>query len=188
MQHAGRVLAVVSGAKEKQLVALARDGSASAAAELVDRHWTKAWKVAYAVTGHRALADDAAQEGVLRAMRALETFDDRRPFWPWLKRIVVNRAIEELRHESRLASAERRYEELWARPENEPPGDSSGEVAAAVAGLTPVRRLVVVLHYWLDYSVEEIAAQLELPVGTVASRLSRALAQLRSDLEHEHVG
>jgi RNA polymerase sigma-70 factor (ECF subfamily) len=178
----------VSGAKEKQLVALARDGSASAAAELVDRHWTKAWKVAYAVTGHRALADDAAQEGVLRAMRALQTFDDRRPFWPWLKRIVVNRAIEELRHESRLASAERRYEELWARPENEPPGDSSGEVAAAVAGLTPVRRLVVVLHYWLDYSVEEIAAQLELPVGTVASRLSRALAQLRSDLEHEHVG
>jgi RNA polymerase sigma-70 factor (ECF subfamily) len=177
----------VTGAKEKQLIARARDGSTSAATELVELHWTRAWKVAYAVTGHRALADDAAQEGVLRAMRALETFDGRGPFWPWLKRIVVNRAIEELRHERRLASAERRYEELWARLENEAPGDASGAVAAAVAGLTPVRRLVVVLHYWLDYSVEDIAAQLELPVGTVASRLSRALAQLRSTLEEEHV-
>jgi RNA polymerase sigma-70 factor, ECF subfamily len=172
---------------EKRLIALARDGSMPAAAELVALHWTKAWKTAYAVTGHRSLADDAAQEGVLRAIRALDTFDDRAPFWPWLKRIVVNRAIEELRHERRLAAAERRYEELWARLDSEPLGDPSGEIAAAVAGLTPVRRLVVVLHYWLDYSVDEIAAQLELPVGTVASRLSRALAELRSTLEEEHV-
>jgi RNA polymerase sigma-70 factor, ECF subfamily len=174
-------------ADERRLVALARDGSASAAAELVELHWTRAWKTAYAVTGHRALADDAAQEGVLRAIRALDAFDQRAPFWPWLKRIVVNRAIEELRHEQRLAAAERRYEELWARLENERLDDPSGEIAAAVAGLTPVRRLVVVLHYWLDYSVEEIATQLELPVGTVASRLSRALAELRSTLEEEHV-
>jgi RNA polymerase sigma-70 factor (ECF subfamily) len=174
-------------AEDRRLIVQARAGSTSAAAQLVELHWTRAWKVAYAVTGHRALADDAAQEGVLRAMRALETFDDRAPFWPWLKRIVVNRAIEELRHESRLTAAERRYEELWARLDEDAPRDLSGEIAAAVAGLTPVRRLVVVLHYWLDYSVEEIAAQLELPVGTVASRLSRALAQLRSALEEERV-
>jgi RNA polymerase sigma-70 factor (ECF subfamily) len=177
----------MAGASERRLIALAREGSPSAAAELVELHWRKAWRAAYAVTGHRALADDAAQEGVLRAMRALDTFDGRGPFWPWLKRIVVNRAIEELRHERRLTTAERRYEELWGRPDTEAPGDPSGEIAAAVAGLTPVRRLVVVLHYWLDYSVEEIAAQLELPIGTVASRLSRALAQLRSSLEEEHV-
>jgi RNA polymerase sigma-70 factor, ECF subfamily len=177
----------MSGAEEKRLVALARAGSASAAAELVELHWAKAWKVAYAVTGHRALADDAAQEGVLRAMRALDTFDEPAPFWPWLKRIVVNRAIEEVRHERRLAAAERRYEELWAHVDKEPAVEGSGAIAAAVAGLTPVRRLVVVLHYWLDYSVEEVAAQLELPVGTVASRLSRALAELRSTLEEEHV-
>jgi RNA polymerase sigma-70 factor (ECF subfamily) len=172
---------------ERRLIALARAGSTSAAAELVELHWTRAWKVAYAVTGHRALADDAAQEGVLRAIRALDSFDDRAPLWPWLKRIVVNRAIEELRHEQRLTTAERRYEELWARLDDNKPDDASGEIAAAVAGLTPVRRLVVVLHYWLDYSVDEIAAQLELPVGTVASRLSRALAQLRSTLEEQRV-
>src|SRR4029079_13469568 len=157
---------------ERRLGVLARAGSTSAAAGAVELHWTRAWKVAYAVTGHRALADDAAQEGVLRAIRALDSFDDRAPLWPWLKRIVVNRAIEELRHEQRLTSAERRYEELWARLDDHAPGDPSGEIAAAVSGLTPVRRLIVVLHYWLDYSVEEIAAQLDLPVGTVPPPLT----------------
>jgi RNA polymerase sigma-70 factor (ECF subfamily) len=57
----------------------------------------------------------------------------------------------------------------------------------AVARLGPEKRLIVALHYWLDYSIPEIARLLELPLGTVASRLSRALEELRLDLEAEHV-
>ncbi len=61
------------------------------------------------------------------------------------------------------------------------------EIVRAVARLAADKRLIVALHYWLDYSTPEIARLLELPVGTVASRLSRALEELRTDLEAEHV-
>jgi RNA polymerase sigma-70 factor (ECF subfamily) len=60
-------------------------------------------------------------------------------------------------------------------------------IADAVAALGEAKRMVVVLHYWLDLTVEEIAGVLGLPIGTVASRLSRAIAELRQALEEEHV-
>lgn len=62
-----------------------------------------------------------------------------------------------------------------------------GELLAAVAGLSPEHRAVVALRYWLDYTTPEIAEALGVPVGTVASRLSRALRELREELEARHV-
>jgi RNA polymerase sigma-70 factor, ECF subfamily len=166
------------------LIDQARRGSTDAAGRLFDRYWTVAWKAAYAVTGDRVLADDAAQEAMQKAFRSLDRFDSARPFAPWLKRIAVNRAIDELRRDRRLRSAE--------HPRGEAPdaayGDVSGplaHVAAAVAQLPADKRTVVVMHYWLDYAAEEIAEALEIPVGTVASRLSRARAELRAWLEQE---
>ena len=66
-------------------------------------------------------------------------------------------------------------------------GEDFRPVAEAVGALDPQKRIVIVLRYWLDLSVEEIAGELGVPVGTVASRLSRALSQLRVVLEEEHV-
>jgi RNA polymerase sigma factor (sigma-70 family) len=59
-------------------------------------------------------------------------------------------------------------------------------IVEAVSRLTFDRRAIVVLHYWFDFSTAEIAEVLELPLGTVASRLSRALSQLRTTLEAQH--
>jgi RNA polymerase sigma-70 factor (ECF subfamily) len=64
--------------------------------------------------------------------------------------------------------------------------DVLDEVVTAVRELPERQRLVVVLHYWLDTSIEEIATYLEIPVGTVVSRLSRARAALREELEELH--
>ena len=165
-----------------------RAGSIDAAVELFRRYWPLAWKVAYAVTGDRELADDAAQDAVVRAFASLERFDETRPFAPWLKKIAVNQAFEEPRRAKRRAVAHGRFEELWTAEVGEEPIDAEAAVASAVAGLEPSRRVVVVLHYWLGHTHEEIAALLDVPVGTVASRLSRALAELRANLKEEHVG
>ena len=173
---------------DPELIGLARRGSAEAAGALFDRYWETAWVAAYAVTADRALADDAAQDAIQQAFRALHRFDVTRPFGPWLKRIAVNRAIDHLRRQRRvdLLGDETLYG--WTLGESAEEDVRLWAVADAVAGLGGAKRAVVVLHYWLDLPLDEIAGILGLPVGTVASRLSRALAELRVALgEEEHV-
>jgi len=170
----------LGGLDDPTLVERARAGSREAAGELFRRHWEPVWKAAYALVGRRALADDIAQDALVRAFGALEQFDAARPLGPWLKRIAVNRAIDELRSERRLRLVEPTESDQAA--ERREPDDA---IVAAVRGLDVGKRLVVVMHFWLGYTVTEVADALAVPAGTVASRLSRALAQLRADLEVE---
>jgi RNA polymerase sigma-70 factor (ECF subfamily) len=164
-------------ATDEELVAEARAGSRDAAGELFERHWPRAWRVAYVLTGTVAGAEDVAQDSFERAFSSLGTFNGRSAFATWLHRIVVNRALNVRRSEARLVHAESGGEE--ASPET-PRGS---ELADAVGRLTPDRRSVVVLRYWLDFTPGEIAAVLDVPVGTVHSRLGRALSDLRKELE-----
>lgn len=170
---------------DTELVPLAREGSREAAEILFDRYWAHAWKAAYAVTADRGLADDAAQEAMERAFAALDRFDETRPFGPWLKRIAVNRAIDLLRQRRRVEPVADGHAAWhgWAVGEAAEDDARPWAVTDAVAALGDVRRIVVVLHYWLDLPLEEIAGILGLPVGTVASRLARAKAELRAALE-----
>jgi len=174
---------------DTELIVLARRGSTQAVEVLFDRYWSYAWRAAYAVTADRGLADDAAQEAIERAFRSLDRFDESRPFAPWLKRIVVNRAIDHLRRSSRLEVL--RDEETtfhtWAAGESAEEDLRQWAIADAVAALGVGKRVVVVLHYWLDLPIEEIAGVLGLPVGTVASRLGRAKMELRTVLEEDRV-
>jgi RNA polymerase sigma-70 factor (ECF subfamily) len=162
------------------LVRRARAGSREAAAELFARHWPAAWRAALAVTGRRAMADDVAQDAFERAFAALSRFDERRPFAPWLHRIVVNRALDLVRAERRLVGldAAAGVGVPFDAPE---PGDT--EALRALAGLSAERRVVVTLRHLLGYAPPEIAEILGVPVGTVHSRLGRALAELRAALE-----
>ncbi|HUH14456.1 MAG TPA: RNA polymerase sigma factor [Gaiellaceae bacterium] len=172
---------------DPELIALVREGSRDAAGVLFDRYWEFAWRSAYAVTADRSLADDAAQDAIQRAFAALPRFDATRPFGPWLKRIVVNRAIDQLRRSSRLAVLDETAPPKWDLGQ---PADADVRLWAAVdavAALGEAKRVVVVLHYWLDLPLDEIAGALGIPVGTVASRLSRALEELRLVLEDERV-
>lgn len=173
---------------DAELIALAREGSPEAASTLFHRYWLLAWRSAYGVIGDQALAEDAAQGAVERAFGALDRFDESRPFGPWLKRIAVNLAIDHLRHSRRAA-----LDDDFATFRAWTLGDAADEdmemwaVAEAVAGLGMTKRMVIVLRYWLDLPLEEIAGMLGLPIGTVASRLNRAVAELRSALEEGHV-
>ena len=151
----------------------AQRGSASDLEALFRLHWPRAYRAAYLVVHDAAAAEDIAQESFLAAIRNLDRFDRRRPFGPWLHRIVVNRAIDwtrarQLRAESELVDAPAR--------ESEP---LDGTLLAALAALPPDHRAVIVLRHLLEYTPGEIAELLGLPRGTVNSRLRRGLDSLR---------
>src|SRR5688500_12671378 len=83
--------------RDRRLVAEAQRGSADAFEALFKLHWTAAYRAAWLVVRDNGVAEDIAQESFLAAVRALDRFDRRRPFGPWLHRIVVNRAIDAAR-------------------------------------------------------------------------------------------
>ena len=165
---------------DRELVLAAQDGSQAAQAELARRHWRGAWSRAFAITGRAAAADDIAQESVFAALGKLADLDDPSAFEAWLDRIATRRALDVLRSERRLV-------ELDGLPE--PSAEWAGglgeaeDARRAVAALTPDRRAVIVMRYWLDLTPTEIAEALDIPVGTVNSRIARALNDLRSALE-----
>ena len=163
----------------------AQGGSASDLEALFRHHWPGAYRAAYLVAHDAAAAEDIAQEAFLAAVRALDSFDRRRPFGPWLHRIVVNRAIDWTRARAlRRETGDERLAVAPARPQA-PPDDLSRETMAALASLAPDHRAVVVLRYVLDYSPGEIADLLELPRGTVNSRLRRGLDALQEHVVRE---
>ena len=164
---------------DSELVVAIRAGSAEAADELFARHWPRAWKAAYAVLGDRTAADDAAQRAVERAIRALDQFRTDGSFGAWIGRIAANQAIDMLRRSPRDAA----LPETLSAPEVFAEILERDALLAAVARLDEDRRVVVALRYWLDLDPPEIAEQLGIPVGTVSSRLSRALSDLRGILE-----
>jgi len=175
------------GRQERSWIRGAQAGSVSDLEALFREHWPRAFRAAYLVTHDSAAAEDIAQESFLAALRALDTFDRRRPFGPWLHRIVVNRAIDW----GRARSLRREVGEdalADARARSEPPRHQLSEgITGALAELTPEHRAVIVLRYLLEYTPGEIARMLELPRGTVNSRLRRGLDALQGRLAEEEL-
>ena len=166
-----------AGRHERAHVRGAQQGSAADLEALFEVHWPRAFRAAYLVTHDAAAAEDIAQEAFLSAIRNLDRFDRRRPFGPWLHRIVVNRAIDWTR--ARRLRAEVELGEAHAVEDPEPPRE---DVIAALARLPPEHRAVIVMRYLLDLTPGEIAEELGLPRGTVNSRLRRGLDTLGSEL------
>jgi RNA polymerase sigma-70 factor, ECF subfamily len=169
-----------AGRDERAWVRGAQAGSASDFEALFRAHWPRAYRAAYLVVHDAAAAEDLAQEGFLAATRALDSFDAGRPFGPWLHRIVVNRAIDWARARSlrREVGAGETVEGFAAQERGDPAARLPDDIVAALASLSPDHRAVVVLRYVLEYTPGEIARMLELPRGTVNSRLRRGLDAL----------
>jgi RNA polymerase sigma-70 factor, ECF subfamily len=167
-----------AGRDERARTRGAQRGSVSDLEALFRMHWPRAYRAAYLVTHDAAAAEDIAQESFLAAIRALDSFDRRRPFGPWLHRIVVNRAIDWTRAR-RLRSEVELSESLPAPSSPDPPG---GDTLDALARLSPEHRAVIVLRYLLEFTPGEIADALDLPRGTVNSRLRRGLDELGEQL------
>jgi RNA polymerase sigma-70 factor (ECF subfamily) len=165
---------------ERALIAGALAGSEADLEALFRRHWPRAYRAAFLIVHDHAAAEDIAQEAFMAAVRRLDRFDRRRPFAPWLGTIVANRAIDWLR----ARTARRESGQPCPELESPPPSVTrySDEVVAALGALSPEHRAVVVLRYVLEFTPGEIADALELPRGTVNSRLRRGLDALEARL------
>jgi RNA polymerase sigma-70 factor, ECF subfamily len=171
------------GRDERAWVRGAQAGSASDLEALFRAFWPKAFRAAYLVAHDAAAAEDIAQEAFLAAMRSLDRFDRRRPFGPWLHRIVVNRAIDWARARTLRAEVGEPALELAASAALADSAPYSQPLLAALGELSPEHRAVIVLRHLLEYTPGEIARMLDLPRGTVNSRLRRGLDELADRLE-----
>jgi RNA polymerase sigma-70 factor (ECF subfamily) len=171
---------------ERELVERAVQGDERAFAALVRAHEETAFRLACVITGNAADAEDAAQEAIVKAWRALGRFRTSQSLRPWLLRIVANEARNRRRSAGRrarlAAGAAREQASGDAAPSPEEltvAADESRRLLDELGRLPEQARLVLQCRYLLGLSEEETAAALRIRRGTVKSRTSRALDQLR---------
>ena len=164
----------------------AQRGDTRAFEEIVRSYQDIAFRVAYLVSGDAAEAEDAAQEGFVKAWRAFARFRPDAPLSPWLLRIVANEARNRRRAAGRRArlvqSAEREASSGGAAPSPEATlltGDERRRLLAALDELPDPFRLALACRYLLELTEEETAAALDVRRGTVKSRTARGLERLK---------
>jgi len=169
---------------DRDLIASAQLGDRQAFAELVRRHQEPVVNLIYRMVGDARLAEDAGQEAFVRIWQNLNNYNPQYAFRSWLYRIAANAALDALRRERAtvdlddlpLADKDPGPEQAAVRDER------AAQVRRAIAHLSEPLRLVLVLREYQQLSYQEIAAALDIPVGTVMSRLNTARAQLRREL------
>ena len=170
---------------ERDLALRARGGDERAFELLVRPHRETAFRLAFVITGTAPDAEDATQEGLVKAWRALRRYRVSEPFRPWLLRIVANEARNRRRSTGRRARlAIRAAVEISGDAAPSPEdvvvaADESRRLLEALDALPEPARLVLACRYLLDLSEAETAAALRIRRGTVKSRTARALAALR---------
>jgi RNA polymerase sigma-70 factor, ECF subfamily len=177
---------------ESELVERAKRGDVSAYELIVERYQEAVFRAAYLVTRSAADAQEAAQDAFVKAYAALGRFRPGSPLRPWLMQIAVNESRNRLRAAGRRealalrAAAERRSEDADPSPEAALLiAERRRALLAAVDGLPEEHRLVISCRFFLDLSERETAQVLGWRLGTVKSRLSRALERLRASLGEE---
>ncbi len=174
----------------RQLVLDLQGGSTQALGGLYDRYNGLVYRTALGIVGEPDLAADLLQEVFLRLFRFARNIDPDRPLEPWLYRMTVNLCYTWLKRRKWLQPLEDIADWLAGDPHSQPSyiaeqHETWDQVAAAVAKLPLPQRMVVVLYYVDACSLQEIAGILEVPEGTVKSRLHYARRALR-DLINVH--
>lgn len=181
---------------DEELVAAARNGDRAALDRLLRRHYDRVHAVCRRIAGGTRDADDAAQEALIRIVRALDRFDGRASFATWIYRIATNAALDELRRRGRRPQ----LHAVVDRDDGSPVAERSDELAhrqldavvdrmaidAALAELPDEFRVPVVMRDVADLDYSEIAAALDIPIGTVKSRIARGRKMLVDRLGNQN--
>ena len=180
----------LSASTDEQLARRMQRGHTSDLALLVERHHGPLLGFLYRLTGgDRSLAEDLTQETFLRALRSIQQYQTSRPFKPWLYAIAVNVTRDYFKRAETRHAVILTDDELLALPdpfELEETIEVDGPRLASAIGALPVQqREAIILRYYQDLSLAEMAAVLSVPIGTVKSRLSLGLRQLRLWLKDE---
>jgi RNA polymerase sigma-70 factor (ECF subfamily) len=187
----------MTSSEDRQLIERCRSGDREAFDELVRRYERQAYNLAYRLSGNYDDASDVVVEAFVRVFQGLHTFRGEAHFGTWLHRVVVNTFLDMRKRskgrqnvslEEQLEldgdTLTRQIEDTAPGPEELVEKEEREEVLQrAIAQLPPERRILIVLYHFENLSYEEIAQMLNLPVGTVKSRLNRARLALRELLE-----
>jgi RNA polymerase sigma-70 factor (ECF subfamily) len=178
--HQGARLAEISPAT----LAAARAGDQAAFAELVQHYDPRLRTLAYHLLGDAFETDDALQDAYVKVFRGLADFSGSSALSTWLTRITYTTCIDHLRHRGRLAPTSGLDPEQHLHPEPDPADDLASRemVRLTLRRLPPEQRAVVVLVGVQGLDYRQAAQILDVPSGTVASRLSSARMTLRNAL------
>jgi len=180
-------VAIVLTANEAELVTQAQNGDRNAFSELVRVHAQGVLNVTYRMCGDIQISEDAAQEAFIRAWQNLPAYHPQTPFRNWLYRIAVNAAMDMLRKEKRIMPddiGDLHLTDGRLGPESlASQNERTALVQSAIRSLPDASRAVLVLREYERLSYQEISSTLDIPIGTVMSRLNYARKLLKSKLE-----
>lgn len=163
-----------------QIITRSQAGDQDAFAVLFEQYKNLVYKTAYLMLGHSADAEDALQEIFVLVYRGLSNFDPKKgAFTTWLYRITIRYCLNYRR--KRCVTCQPLNDALLATPSRLEVEDTE-TVQQAIERLKPRLRAVIVLRYYWDLPYHEVAQVLEIPLGTVKSRLNQALKKLRQAL------
>lgn len=166
----------VRATEETALIEGARQGDRAALEALVERYQDSIYSIAMTFTRNPFQAEDLAQEAWIRLLRGLPGYRGEARFTTWMYRVVMNTFLNAPR------PREAEYHEQAGAPDELSRRETGLAVQAAVRNLPEEFRSVVALRFIADLSYAEIAAALQIPLGTVQSRLSRGLERLGAEL------
>jgi RNA polymerase sigma-70 factor (ECF subfamily) len=173
--------------EDTRLIAACRSGKTEAFGVLVRRYQDRLYPTVFRLTGCAEDALDLLQEAFLRAFEKLDRFNGESSFYTWVYRIAVNLALSDLRKRRPSSRAVCMVDPPDSRADEDPSvmlerAERDERIQRALATLAPDHRTIVVMKEFDDLRYEEIAAMLDIPVGTVRSRLHRARCELRERL------
>jgi RNA polymerase sigma-70 factor, ECF subfamily len=176
---------------DRELIDQALSGNSAAFGQLVTRYQDRLYNSLVYLVGSADAAQDAVQEAFVQAFVKLDTFERASAFYTWLYRIAVNQSISRRRRERPLVSVDQIRDNSGQDPiDAGPPPEArlerlerGGQVRQALAALSEEHRSILILREIDECSYEQIAEILNLPVGTIRSRLHRARLQLRDELK-----
>lgn len=177
---------------ESEVLAAAARGDRKAFGQLVRAYQRRAYAAAYSLVGNRDDALELSQDAFVKAFKAMKRFDLTMPFYPWLHRIVRNTSLNHLKKKKRRGESsldEMMESGFDAHDPGYSPDDSASRVELlrhihrAMEELTPEQQEILRLRHFMELSYGEIAASLEIPQGTVMSRLHGARKKLRTIME-----
>ena len=169
---------------DPNLIRQAQRGDQVALARLLQQHYLPVKKYLVTITFDRTLAEDLTQETMIKAIERIGQFQGRAAFSTWLCSIATRQYLDWLRRQKR----ERRLTERAAEEDLHGRQEPAPEVQSVVAALQALPRevaLCVVLKHYYGYTYEEIAEWMDIPVGTVKSRIFNAVRALRKGLEQD---
>lgn len=175
---------MVGAPDDRSLIAAAQAGDAHALDALLRRHYDRIWALCRRLAGNHADAEDATQEALIAVARGLRSFDGRAAFSTWSYRVATNACLDELRRRARRPLL-RAVDDEIATPDPGPLPDHVIEridIDEALAHVHDDFRVAVVLRDLCDLEYGDIAELLDVPPGTVRSRIARGRAQLARHL------